>query len=307
MPKRICLFAGYHKKNIISDYVLYYLKHLAEFADIYYLADCDMPQTQLDKLKPYVKNAWAYRHEKYDFGSWQELIRKIGIPTLLEYDYCIFANDSVFAPLFPMKPIFEKAEKDSRLDAWALNSFDDEFFGSHFFVFRTKTFLNAGIKSFWQSITKQKTLIDVITRYEKHLPKLLRENGFVCKVFCNLPYKSIQDYWKDYIKNGFPLLKIKLFTLPEYNKYLYNWRKFIKKHTTFPDYLIDKHLQTLDIDVKKFDSRAFKIKTLFSALSQWRKNNFRLHFCKGTLIIVLFGCSIYNNEYKNKKYGLEKF
>ena len=267
MPKRICLFAGYHKKNIISDYVLYYLKHLAEFADIYYLADCDMPQIQLDKLKPYVKNAWAYRHEKYDFGSWQELIRKIGIPTLL----------------------------------------DDEFFGSHFFVFRTKTFLNAGIKSFWQSITKQKTLIDVITRYEKHLPKLLRENGFVCKVFCNLPYKSIQDYWKDYIKNGFPLLKIKLFTLPEYNKYLYNWRKFIKKHTTFPDYLIDKHLQTLDIDVKKFDSRAFKIKTLFSALSQWRKNNFRLHFCKGTLIIVLFGCSIYNNEYKNKKYGLEKF
>ena len=37
--KRICLFAGYDSKNIIHDYVIYYLKELSTVADVYYMAD----------------------------------------------------------------------------------------------------------------------------------------------------------------------------------------------------------------------------------------------------------------------------
>ena len=76
--KRICLFAGYDRDGIVDDYVIYYIKHLAEFADVFYYADCDMKAEELRKLDGIVKGAYAKRHGKYDFGSWGELMKIIG-------------------------------------------------------------------------------------------------------------------------------------------------------------------------------------------------------------------------------------
>ena len=140
--KRICLFAGYHPHGEMAEYVVYYIKALASLADVYYMADCAMQPGELEKLAPYVKGAWAVRHEKYDFGSWQELVHKIGWETLAEYDECIFCNDSGFAPLFPLEPIFSAAEKDASLDAWGLNSFESDYFGSFFFVLKKTAVLS---------------------------------------------------------------------------------------------------------------------------------------------------------------------
>ena len=70
--KRICLFAGYSSKGIIEDYALYYMQELSKISDVYYLADNIVMPEYIEKITPYVKGAYGYKHGKYDFGSWQE-------------------------------------------------------------------------------------------------------------------------------------------------------------------------------------------------------------------------------------------
>jgi len=40
--KRLCLFAGYNKKGLISDYAVYYVQEMAKLAGIYYLVDWEI-------------------------------------------------------------------------------------------------------------------------------------------------------------------------------------------------------------------------------------------------------------------------
>ena len=121
--KRICLFAGYDSNNIIHDYVVYYLKELSTVADVYYMADNEISDDEKEKIAPYVKASYGINHKKYDFGSWQELIKIIGWEKISEYDELILANDSVFGPLYPMKKLFEKLEQDK---AWEVCGITEE-------------------------------------------------------------------------------------------------------------------------------------------------------------------------------------
>lgn len=296
--KRICLFAGYHPQGKIADYVVYYIKALAELADVYYWADCPVESGELAKLSPYVKGAWAARHGKYDFGSWQEIVRKIGWEKLAEYDRCIFCNDSVFAPLFPLAPIFERAEKDSSLDAWALNAFEKDYFGSFFFVFNRRIMVSERAKAFFESVVPQPDVQGVIDNYEKKLPEMLRAGHFSYKVFSNASGNLFNE-WKDYIRAGMPVLKIRVFTRSRMSfaeaQFLPNWRKFLQTHTSYPVELAENHLRSVGVNLNRFNSVSFRLKSCWWAFNRWRKKYFRFHFCKGSRIVVLGGITLLNN------------
>ena len=109
--KRICLFAGYSNYGKIEDYVIYYLKKLSDISDVYYLADCNISENELSKIDDIVVKKYAYKHSKYDFGSWQELINKIGYDIISQYDELILCNDSCFGPLYSLPNIFEEMNK----------------------------------------------------------------------------------------------------------------------------------------------------------------------------------------------------
>src|SRR5690606_29934832 len=86
-PRRICLFAGYDAEGRVDDYVVRYVRELSRHADVYYLADCDMPPHELARLAPFVKAAWAERHGTYDFGSWSRLAADlVGWDAIEAYD-----------------------------------------------------------------------------------------------------------------------------------------------------------------------------------------------------------------------------
>ena len=98
--KRICLFAGYNADEIIEDYVVYLIEKLSLVSDVYYLAENNLPDEEKSKITPYVKAAYGFKHEKYDFGSWQELINILGWEKLAEYDELILTNDSIIGPVY---------------------------------------------------------------------------------------------------------------------------------------------------------------------------------------------------------------
>lgn len=62
MKKRIAIFAGYDKDNIIDGYVVYYIKELKKIADIIYVSDCNMLDIELEKISDYCIHIINGRH-----------------------------------------------------------------------------------------------------------------------------------------------------------------------------------------------------------------------------------------------------
>ena len=118
--KRICLFAGYDRDGIVDDYVVAYVRELSRHADVYYLADSDMPPDELDKLRPYTKGAWAVRHGQYDFGSYSQLAGKVGWDVIAGYDELLLVNDSCYL-LRGLDDVFARMDGKA-CDWWGLQA-----------------------------------------------------------------------------------------------------------------------------------------------------------------------------------------
>lgn len=258
-----------------------------------------MPAEQLAKLVPYAKGAWGQRHGKYDFGSWQMLIHQIGWNTFRSYDECMFVNDSVFAPLFPLEPFLKKGTSLD-IDAWALNAYEHEYLESYFFVLKNKVLISPIFENFMEIITKQASANGVIVQYEHGLTHMLRTGGFTYKVFASF-YNSAADEWRTCIRFGLPILKTKVFikykVYAEY-EWLPGWRKFLKKHTDYSLKLIDQHLQSIDVDPNLFDTFTVWLRSVWWTLRRLRRKLFRIHFHKNVKMIVLFGIPLLNNVAK---------
>ena len=277
--KRICLFAGYDRDGIIDDYVVYYLKKLAEYADIYYFADCKMKTGELDKLAGFVKASYAERHGRYDFGSWGELMKLIGFEKLAEYDRLLLVNDSGYGPLHHFKTMFE--EMDSRnCDAWAMCG--NKFLMSFFISVNNKIIRD---KHFQQIFTHIEPLANknlVVHKYERGLSRILSERGYKLDYYINpekvsrfykenrlkvrelirrnIPFaerlfmefrpNKVRLYSEDYIvltMMGMPVLKTMFFKMNDNIAAAY-WRKVIITDGSYPLDLIENHIKRMHLE-----------------------------------------------------------
>lgn len=213
MTKRLCLFAGYSKENIIEDYVIYYIKKLSEYADVYYCSDCDMPKEELLKIKPYTKLSIAKRHKKYDFGSWGILYDKV--PDVKSYDELILANDSMFGPLYPLENIFQKM-KDKDVSAWSLCA--NKFMMSFFVVLKPEVFTTDWFKDFITNIKTEMTKYDIVRIYEKKISAIIEEHG--------LKWGAVfsKNNLKTQIKENQAVIKEGLKTIPFHLRLLHRFR-----------------------------------------------------------------------------------
>ena len=123
MKNRLFIFASYDRDGIIDETLLYYLRALSELGDIIFTMDNDISSTELDKVKkiPNVISATASRHGEYDFGSYKrgyEYAEKNNL--LKDYKFIYLVNDSVFGPLFNLKPILERMERENAGNAFGM-------------------------------------------------------------------------------------------------------------------------------------------------------------------------------------------
>lgn len=232
--RRICLFAGYNYNNIISEYVVNYLKELSKYSDVYYLANDYLPELELSKIKPYIKNGWISKHGKYDFISFSKLANTyVGWDTIDNYDELLLVNDSCMC-VNSFAPIFNKMDSKN-IDVWWLlftdNSYIDKTYevknyflddkninscvdlGIYFVSLRSSFFKTFQFKKFLKSFEKLNNKIENYKNSERDF-YLLMQNG--TKISCF--YEQISSYPITcmteafmLIKNGFPLLNIRIF------------------------------------------------------------------------------------------------
>lgn len=267
MMKTVCLFAGYDKNGIIDDYVIYYIKKLSEFADVYYYGDFDAKVGELKKIEKYVKESYAKRHGKYDYGSWGELIKKIGWKNIQNYDQLILANDSCYGPLYPFEEVFSYMNK-KKCDFWGLSCGKGYHIHlqSYFLVFRKPVLQTDYIKDFLSKVKKQPSLKEVCELYEDQFTFYLKKNGFSYDSY--IPYGEFKlhpyyETWNCIREKRFPLLKVKVFDGVVGYDSVKSWKKFINQST---DYNANMILDNLH-------NRGYKDKDIDAAIFHWQKDS----------------------------------
>lgn len=304
--KRICLFAGFDKRGLIQDYAINYIKSLSTLADVYYIADCPMNNNELSKISPYVKKSFAYRHNKYDFGSWQELIKSIGWDELIKYDELILANDSCYGPLFPLKTIFETMEQKD-CDFWGItDNFEHNYhLQSYFLVFNNKIIKNEAFRAFFDRIKIETYFMDIVKNNEIKLTPLLIEQGFKSESLIKTTIKTnISCYPKTLIKKyNCPFIKIKCFSNSEENlkNFFEDWRTILTKNTVYDVNLIENHMKTNNNDydsniIKSYNNiLSLKLSKIVSYLIQIKITN------KHKLLIKIFRIPVLSIKLKYNK------
>lgn len=192
LVKRLAVFAGYDKESIIHDYVVYYLQELSKSADIIYVADNDLAQNEINKIKDYTIKIIAKKHGEYDFGSYKRgylFAKESGI--LENYDFFILCNDSVFGPFYPFEEILAKIpqrqdmvygfSKHLRADCdWGGEKYKviEEHLQSYFIVMPKSVFLSQWYDSFINSIKKEDDKDAIIFKYEIGMSILFKNHGY---------------------------------------------------------------------------------------------------------------------------------
>ena len=312
--KRICLFAGYDSKNIIHDYVVYYLKELSTVSDIYYMADNEISEEEKVKIAPYVKGAYGFNHKKYDFGSWQELIKIIGWEKILEYDELILANDSVFGPLYPMQNFFNKLEKDTEWDVCGIDRVYSEntnrLYCSSFFIVFKKNALSSGIlQTVFNNIPDKVTYDYAVKELENPLMESFYKQGYNVKAFCGLN-KNIFFSWQDFCNEGVPFIKKKIFTKELfYLCHRNDWITYINQNYDYninyitdclkndEKYITDYEAGKTAIENHMKQNKIYKVRKIYHKF-------IRINLNKNRIYLKLFGIDILKMDKKHYTYLL---
>lgn len=225
MTKRVVVFAGYNRKSEIEDNVLYYLKGLREIADVLiYVVDNEASPTYCRQIEGLADFTIFEKHGEYDFGSWKRGLRLARQKSLLsDADELVLCNDSCYGPVFPFMQMFAAMGKRN-VDFWGVtkNGEEDwEHVQSYFLVFARQVFVSALFESFFESVVREKTFWDIVTKYEVGLSRLLIEKGkFRFDVYCPIDSgrHDLGKFGNLLLLARSPLVKRKIFTRGGYAK-----------------------------------------------------------------------------------------
>ena len=233
--KRCFLFAAYYKNNTIDSFDVYHLKKLSELGDVFFFTDADdFPQSELDRIRPYVRMTGFEAHGEYDFGSWKRLISLIGLDRLSQYEEIITLNNSSI--LVGNLSVFLKSFEASPAKFGSILLLDEHYdgpiihlqdylvhhdvqtssamFPSAFWLFKRELFLQPFVQRFFDSIKPEANRLEVCYRYEREFSRSIFRHAIEYKVFIDTIFKYASIYTADafrLIDMGLPYIKKKVF------------------------------------------------------------------------------------------------
>jgi rhamnosyltransferase len=223
--KRIILFAHYDRNSEVKPYVLRMLQSLCDLSgDIVFVSTCQLPDCEVEKLRPFAMSVVLRENTGFDFAMWQHTFRMIDTSN---YDELVLANSSVFGPIYPLAPIFERMANDP-CDFWGMT---DSFMirwhlQSYFLVFKRKALCSVALRTFLDSVLPYRDKFQLIRSYEIGLATYLSENGLYPGTFAPVsswlksPSKAARmrrarqnptlRYARELLELGMPFVKVAL-------------------------------------------------------------------------------------------------
>lgn len=213
--KRLFLVAAYDRDGIVDDSLIYYTRKLNRFGDIILCMDCDAPESELEKLKPYCMHVMATRHGEYDFGSYKRAYQWARDNGILRDYICVYLiNDSVYGPLFDMDDTFRKMES-THTNASSIvisNHRTHSFMESWFIKLDKKIFLMPWFDEFISSVTTEPNKNQITIKYEHGLTNLIKNNGCNVRGLYLVRGRYTYNHPKELTMHGCPFIKKASFT-----------------------------------------------------------------------------------------------
>lgn len=183
--KRIALFAHFDGQNEVKPYIVEFLRRLRPCCDdVVFVSTATLGQAELDKVRPFCGRVLLRENVGFDFCMWQDALRDLDIS---DVDELVLTNSSVFGPIFPLAPIFERMTA-SAADFWGMT---DNFaitwhLQSYFLVLKRRVLTSPLFAQFFASVLPFRDKWQVVRSYEVGLSKFLTENGFEGAAFAAL-------------------------------------------------------------------------------------------------------------------------
>lgn len=229
---RLVLMAHFSAQNTVHPYVVRYIQALQE-------ADCDvmlistsanLPDHVIASLNAMGVSVLIRRNIGYDFGSWRIAI-DVYPEMVNDYPTLIFANDSVYGPLFDLAPVLAALD-DSGFDVWSLTASNERgrHLQTYFWGMSGKSVESGCFDYFWHQYyrfySRRQTVID---RYELQIAHIAEQQFGLKTGACwseamllsRYPHavseqakriNPLRDYWRELIGDfGFPFVKRELF------------------------------------------------------------------------------------------------
>lgn len=317
MGKRYCVFAGYNKENKIGDDVIFYLKELNKITNgVVFIMDNPIDKTEEKKLEGLTIYHKCEKHNEYDFGSYKRgffYLKENGF--LDDTSEIVFANDSCYGPLKPLKLFIEKWEKANKPDFYGItiNNYGFKYSSkpiiatyfphiqSYFFLITKNIFEKDFFVDFMASIKHFDNFEEVVKNYEMGLSDVIKRNGFDLK-----GYFKFDNFKKDPTleeKPMFPTIK-KGFFIKKKNKLVKSRDKnlvnYFFQKSIFP-YILNKKGDLVKKSNNSLVTPLFIIKHLLSIII---KNTFKIKNIGCAKVITIFGINFkfkrYNYKISNK-------
>lgn len=209
-PKRLFLIAGYDKEGIIDESLIYQVSSLSKLGDTILVMDNYCEAKEISKINQYVLFALCTRHGEYDFGSYKRAYQYAKEQNILkDYDYVYMVNDSVYGPLYELKPYLEKLESKNT-DAFGLVYNPNKHkphIQSWFIGMKPRVFLSSWFDTFITSVSHQKDKSDICTYYELPFTSYLIDNDIAFSYLYKVKGRGVYNKIKYLYKKKMPFIK----------------------------------------------------------------------------------------------------
>lgn len=268
--RTLVLFAHFDPQGVVDPYVTYYLKamHGLGAAIVFVSGSANLSAESVAPIRPFCAGIYTRRTLAYDFGSWHLawcILRQRGW-SLDQFDRLVIANDSVFAPLFPIEEMwnsFHDADMYGAIENTQLATHLQSFFLGWDLNSRTRAFLD----EFWDDFQYVVHKGALVWRYEVGLSKRARKAGLRIKPFVSAAAvktsvrSSAQPWagersarnnstlycWDGLIEDfRFPFLKTNLarYNMP-WHASMADLRAVIEQHTSYPFEFVQSNVDRL--------------------------------------------------------------
>ncbi len=275
---RALIYVHFDRDGIVDPYVEYALRQYRPFVD--HLVFVSPSVKELTRTQKQLVDCFVPRENiGYDFGSWRDGLLALDVDC---YDEIVFANDSVYGPLWSPGPVLEFGRLRG-LDFWGLvmsdqtiaNGISIPHIQSWFFVAGREVVRSNGFQEFWRGIEPVHKKSEIIQRFEIGLSNSVRQAGFKMGALYDkkedpwtrfktaMNESSLTDFsrtlrllrrsirsnrnpcegdWESVLDSGVPFIKVSLLRLNPYGRKL---ERVFQKLNEASDFCTEKMIQHL--------------------------------------------------------------
>jgi Rhamnan synthesis protein F len=180
---RVAVFCHFDRHGRIRDHTRAYIDALRNegFAVVFVTNSRELAAADRTWVRGRVAHLVVRRNVGYDFAAWRDAMSVCDLPSA-DTRFLLVANDSVYGPLRPLGPIFQRINFDLA-DIWgATDSWQHNFHLQSFFVaFGPRALRHEAFASFWSSVGNVRSKWWAVSRCELNMSRAFIAAGLRCK------------------------------------------------------------------------------------------------------------------------------